>query len=73
MKMLYKATKEFQSLGIENNYQGLTCDDYYALRAGESVELGLVPAKLLEGGYIEKVGGKAPPKNNKLTGETNGD
>ena len=34
----YKATKKFQGLGIENSYQQLTCEDYYRLKEGKSIE-----------------------------------
>lgn len=53
--MKYKATKKFQELGIENSYQGLNTDDYFALRNGKIVELNQVPNHLLDGKYIEQI------------------
>jgi len=53
--MLVKAKEKFQELGIENNYQGLNTEDYFALRRGEIVELKEIPKHLLEGDYIEKI------------------
>jgi hypothetical protein len=50
--MLYRATKKFLELGVENNYQFLTCEEYFALRRGEAVECKPRPY-LLEGGYVE--------------------
>lgn len=41
--MKVKAKKSFMDLHISNNYQGLHCDDYFALRRGETVDLDIVP------------------------------
>lgn len=53
--MKIKATRKFLELGIENSYQGLKTDDYYALRNGKTIELSQAPSHLLGGKYIEKV------------------
>jgi len=52
--MLYKATKKFLELGIENNYHFLTCEQYFDLRNGKEVECKPRPY-LIEGGYVERV------------------
>jgi len=55
------ATEKFKKeLGIENNYQGLTTEDYYKLKAGQTIDLEDIPAHLIEGKFIEKIkkGGK---------------
>lgn len=55
--MLYKATKKFIELGIENNYHFLSCDDYFDLRAGKEVDCK--PRQyLIDDGYVERVGFK---------------
>lgn len=53
--MQYKATKKFKELGIENSYQGLETEIYYALRNGKKVEIENAPKHLIDGEYIEKV------------------
>ena len=53
--MKVKATEKFQELGIENSYQGLDTEDYFALRRGEVIELKEIPAHLMAGKYIEKI------------------
>ena len=51
----YKATKDFQTLGIENGYQRLSCDDFWSLVNGETVQLIDAPQHLIDGDYIVKV------------------
>jgi len=53
--MQVKATDKFQELGIENCYQRLDTEVYFALRRGEIVEIRKVPSHLIDGGYIEKI------------------
>ena len=57
--MKYKATKKFlKELGIENNYQFLTVDEYFALKRGESVECNPRPF-LIENEYLVPAKGKS--------------
>ena len=65
--MLYKATKKFLELGIENSYQFLTCEQYFDLRSGKQVDCN--PRQyLIDGGYVVAV------KEHKVKGEKdNGD
>lgn len=51
--MKYKATKKFEPLGIENSYQGLSAEDYHALKNGKTIENP--PKKLIEGEYVKVV------------------
>ena len=51
----YIATKKFGKLGIENSYQGLETETYFALKAGKIVEIKNAPARLIKGGFIEIV------------------
>ena len=53
--MKIKATKKFQELGIENSYQELNTEDYFALRNGKIVELNQAPNHLFNGKYIEAI------------------
>lgn len=53
--MKYKATKDFQKLGIDNSYQGLETRQYFDLREGKEVEIKQVPIPLIEGKFIEEV------------------
>jgi len=53
----YKATETFKDLGIENSYQGLNTDIFFALKRGESVEIKQPPDHLIEGDYIKKIRG----------------
>jgi len=51
--MKYKATKQFKELGIENDYQGLTVENYFALRRGEIIEIDNLPIKLKD--FVEEI------------------
>lgn len=60
----FKATKKFKQLGTENSYQHLSCEHYYDLKAGKTVEMDL-PYRarfLLFDKYIERLPDK-PNKN----------
>ena len=52
---MYKATKKFMELDTSNAHQGLTRNQFYSLKNGESVSIEFMPKKLLDGKYIEKV------------------
>jgi len=49
---------EFKNLGIENDYQGLSTEDYFALRRGEIIEIDKIPDHLVDGGFVEKIEGE---------------
>jgi hypothetical protein len=53
----YKATEKFKELGIENNYQFLTVEQYFNLLGGRITEIQLSNRNqyLIKDGYIEKV------------------
>jgi len=51
--MKVKATEKFQELGIENCYQRLDTEIYFALRRGEIVEIDKIPVHLTAGEYVE--------------------
>ena len=53
MIMKVKATEKFQELGIENCYQRLETEIYYALRRGEKIEIDKIPEHLIAGKYVE--------------------
>lgn len=51
----YQATESFKELGIDNNYQGLETEQYFALMRGEAIELKHVPIHLIDGKFIQEV------------------
>ena len=53
--MKVKGAKKFKELGIDNSYQGLDTEVYFALRRGEIVEIDKIPEHLEAGGYVEKL------------------
>ena len=58
--MKYKALKKFNELGIENSYQGLETEVYFALQRGEVVDVKGMPAFLIDNNYVKEIteGGK---------------
>jgi len=56
--MKVKGLKKFKELGIDNCYQRLNTEDYFALRRGETIELEKVPQHLIDGEYVEIIKNK---------------
>ena len=56
--MKVKGLKKFKELGIDNCYQQLNTEDYFALRRGETFELEKVPQHLIDGEYVEIIKNK---------------
>ena len=53
--MKVKATEKFKELGIEQCYQRLETEDYFALKRGEVIDIPKVPPHLFAGKYVEKI------------------
>lgn len=56
--MKIKPKASFKKLDISDNYQGLSCEEFFALKRGEMIEIDKIPSLIKKHVEIVKKGKK---------------